>query len=260
MTETNTLNIEDANKLVLEHKGWAESIAKSVARGWNVNWQSDGLDGAAMEALIFCSRRYDPTMGVPFKSYARRRIHEASTESAKKSKGWQKDSRTSKRTERLARAISAELFELYPQMRSGVLPAEDDSEKGVRVGIQQLLISACLVSTQKSISDMPPDEVSDFMNLADKISEIEPIHQLLMWKVYWEGYSLRGLATEWNTDELNVIREHKVILAYLQKRMAAGNKVNIPRIRPGLTDANISQKNNEHYGIFTKKLREAKNG
>lgn len=260
MSKKQVLTQEEANKLVLEHQSWAEAIAKSVARGWNVHWQSEGLDGAAMEALIFCSRRYDPEMGVPFKSYARRRIHEASTESARKSKGWQKDAKTSKRTQRLARAISADLFEMFPQLRSGVIPGDDDNDKGVRVGIQQLLISACVISTKHGMDSVSPDDATEFMNLANELSTMEPLHQLLMWKSYWEGYSLRGIASEWETDELNVIREHKVILTYLQKAFATGREVNIPRVRPGLTDANITLKDTEQYGIFSKKIGEADYG
>lgn len=248
------LTQDEANELVLEHKIWAEKIARSVARGWNVDWQSDGLDGAAMEALIFCSRRYNPSMGVPFKSYARRRIHEASTEAARKSKSWQKNSRTSKRTERLARAISAELFHLFPQLRSGVMPAEDDSDEGIRVGIQQLLISACVISTKNAVTGSSPEESTEFKNMANKLAELEKIHQTLMFKIYWEGYSLRGLATEWSTDELNVIREHKVILEYLQKTFASGKDLAPPRIRPGLQDVDLQLQGDEQYGIFSKEL------
>ena len=254
MSEKNTLSIEEANQLVLEFQDWAERIARSVARGWNVHWKTDGLDGAAMEALIFCSRRYDPTIGVPFKSYARRRIHEASTEAARKSKSWEKDSRTSKRTERLARAISAELFEVFPSVRSGVLPGDDNSEGSARVGIQQLLIGACLIATKQGMASGSPDEATDMKSLITVISKMEPIHQLLMWKVYWEGHSLRGVASEWETDELNVIREHKAILAHVQKTFTTGKKLTPLRIRPGLTDANLRQAKNENYGIFSKQI------
>lgn len=256
-TESGTaLSQEEANELVLKHRIWAEKIARSVARGWSVNWELDGLDGAAMEALIFCSRRYNPEMGVPFKSYARRRIHEASTEAARSSKSWQKDSRTSKRTERLARAISAELFDIYPQVRSGILPSDDDSEEGVRVGIQQLLISACVISTKHGMDDVSPDDATEFKNLAIVVKELDPIHQMLMWRVYWEGVSLRGVADEWETDELNVIREHKVLIEWIKKRFVTGKYLDPPRVRPGLRDASLTQSKHEHYGIFSKKAKE----
>ena len=49
---------ELVNRLVQEHMGWATSIAKAVARAWNMDWQLDGLDGGAYEALLFCARRF----------------------------------------------------------------------------------------------------------------------------------------------------------------------------------------------------------
>ena len=96
MSETNPYAEHEAGSeklvelLVEENAGWAASIARSVARAWNMDWQLDGLDGGAYEGLLFCARRYDPTLGVPFRAYARRRIHEASTEEARKSKNWKK--------------------------------------------------------------------------------------------------------------------------------------------------------------------------
>jgi len=78
-------------KIAEDNRDWAMSIAKSVARAWNLNWQTDGLDGGAYEALLFCAKRFDPTLGVPFRAYARRRIHEACTAEARESKDWQFD-------------------------------------------------------------------------------------------------------------------------------------------------------------------------
>lgn len=254
MGKSEEVSNEAANQLVLEFKSWAEGIAKSVARGWHLDWQADALDGAAMEALIFCSRRFDSSMGVPFKSYARKRIHEAATEAAKKSKSWQKDSRESKRTKRLARAISAELFAIFPQLHAGSIPSENDGEEASRVGIQQLLISACLISTKHGVQSASPHEAMEFKNLARELSELEPLHQQIMWMAYWEGHSLRNIAEEWNTDELNVIREHKAILEYLQKTISSGKDVTPPKLRPGLQESSLTQKKDSRFGIFTKNI------
>lgn len=101
-------------RLVEEHAGWAEAIARSVARAWNLDWQLDGLDGGAYEALLFCSRRFDPQLGVPFRAYARKRIHEATTEEARKSKSWQRGVGANTQAEQDAREISYKLFDLFP--------------------------------------------------------------------------------------------------------------------------------------------------
>ena len=79
---------EIINEIVTDHMGWAQAIARSVARSWNLDWQTDGLDGGAYEGLVFCAQRFDPDRGIPFRGYARRRIHESSTEEARRSKKW----------------------------------------------------------------------------------------------------------------------------------------------------------------------------
>ena len=253
--EEGKLSIEQANELVLEHQGWAISIAKSVARAWSLDYQLDGIDGAALEALIFCSRRFDQSKGVPFKGYARRRIHEASTEAAKKSRGWMKPSTNTKRTERLAREISAELFEIFPQLRSGQLPSPDgDDEGGIRIALQQLLVSASIISTRQGLSSETPEDLTEYKRVVELLNDMEPVHQELLWKVYWEGESLRGVADEWEIDSLNVIREHQVLLEYMQKLYKMGRKVEKPRIRPGLKDLASKFKRDNNIGAFSRMI------
>lgn len=251
------LSIDDANALVVENQGWAESIARSVARAWNLDWRLDGLDGAAMEALIFCSRRFNPTMGVPFKGYARKRIHEASTEAAKKSRGWRKQSPQGKQ-EQQSREISAQLVQIFPELREGQLPSAYDDEQGggdtsdARSSIRQLLVGASLLAA-KQISDSPaPDEMLDYKRMITALVALEPIHQLLLWKVYWEGLSLRNVAADWKTDGLNVIREHKTIVDYLFKHLSLGKQfLTVPKVRPGLKEKSKEMKQRNEKGPFT---------
>lgn len=261
-TEHEVLSREDADKLVLEHQDWCEKIARAVARAWNLDWRMDGLDGAALEALIFCARRYQPARGIPFKGYARKRIHEAATEAARNSKGWNRGSGTQARSERLARAVSAELFDVFPELRAGQMPGMGDSTdkgpSGARLAIQQLLVGASVIAAKQGLAAAQPDEMMDFKKMLMLMVDLEPVHQMLMWLLYWEGYSLRGIADHWETDELNVIREHKVLLDYLLKAMTKGKAPDPPRVRPGLKD--IANKINQdgHAGRFTELLQEVR--
>jgi DNA-directed RNA polymerase specialized sigma subunit len=249
-----TLSQDEIESLVIEHKGWSESIARSVARAWSLDWQLDGLDGAALEALLFCARRFDPARGIPFKGYARKRIHEASTEAARHSRGWTRGSGSQQRTERLAREVSVELFSLFPELRSGMLPGlndDDSGSKGARIAIQQLLIGAAVIATRQSLAETDPDEMLDFKRALVHLNTVEPIHQLLLWKVYWEGISLRGVAAEWDTDELNVIREHKVVLEHVSKQLAKVANVKKPKVRPGLRHVEALLSEEQKRGMFT---------
>lgn len=255
------LSVEDANLLVLEHRGWAESIARSVARAWNMDWKLDGLDGAAMEALIFCARRFQPHRGVPFKGYARKRIHEASTEQAKKSRGWQKGLGAQSKSDQLSREVSSELFVMFPELRMGQLPYPEESGSGaegdVRAAIRHLLVGASIVAAKQSISTATPDDAFDYKRMIVLIGTLLPIHQLLLWRVYWEGQSLRALASEWETDELNVIREHKALLAHLYKGFSKGKSLQSPKVRPGLRHIALKLKRENSRGYFTDMLQKA---
>ena len=253
-SEGQFLSEEDANALVVDHYGWAESIARAVARAWNLDWRLDGLDGAAMEALIFCSRRFDPSRGIPFKGYARRRIHEASTEAARKSKGWSRGVSNKSAAEVKARELSAELYGVFPDLRDGRLPVHESSgndDSDARAAIRELLIGASLVATKQAIATGPlPDELMDYKRVVSVMAVLEPLHQLLLYKVYWDGTSLRTVASEWETDGLNVMREHKVLIAYLQKSLAQGKPAAIPKVRPGLKPLVTKLKTSGSKGPF----------
>lgn len=253
MDQKSLIPVEEANQLVIQHKGWAESIAKNIARSWNLDWQQDGLDGAALEALMFCSRRYDPEFGVPFKSYARKRIHEASAEAARKSKGWRRKSTSAAAAKSLD--LSHRLMGVFPGLRMGQLPMDSDNpdEKlDAREGVRTLLVGASLLLANQASEDAQPDEVLEFKRVVEHLSLLEAIHQMLMWKVYWEGQSMRGVATEWETDELNVIREHKSLLKHLQKSYETGKALTPLRVRPGLKDVALRLKKVIGKGPFSK--------
>lgn len=253
------LTEDQANALVVEHQGWAESIARAVARAWNMDWRLDGLDGAAMEALIFCSRRFDPSRGIPFRGYARKRIHEAATDAARKTKGWLRGSGGRASAEAKAREVSAELYGIFPELRDGYLPTQESSghdDSDTRSAIRELLVGASVIATRQAASTDPlPDELLDYRKMVTVMAALEPTHQWLLYRVYWDGISLRNVAVEWDTDGLNVMREHKVLLLYLQKSMALGRAVQKPKVRPGLKPLVVKFKNEGSKGPFTDVLR-----
>lgn len=249
---SHTLPVEEADQLALEHQGWAESIARSVARAWNMDWRLDGLDGAAMEALLFCARRFDPSRGIPFRGYARKRIHEASTDAARKSRGWKRGLQNPSSEEHRARELSNELFNVFPELRSGELPmVEEGSDSGeVRGAIRQLLVGASIIAAKQS-AIAQPDDLVDYKRLVELMATLDPVHQILMWRVYWEGESMRTVASEWGIDELNVIREHKVLLGFLMKGIQSGKPSPAPKVRPGLRQTAAKLKKDKLMGNFS---------
>ncbi len=257
-TDSTPLSSEEVDQIVLDHRSWAEAIARSVARAWNMDWRLDGLDGAAFEALLFCARRFDPKRGVPFKGYARRRIHEASTEEARKSRSWKAGLGTTSKSEQKAREVSARLFDIFPELREGQLPIIEEGgsdEENVRGAIRSLLIGANIASTYADQESSSPDELVEFKRMITLMASLEPIHQLLLWKTYWEGDSLRQVAGDWETDELNVMREHKTLIGHLFKLMSQKRALERPKVRPGLKDIALKLKRSLGDGPFSDLLK-----
>lgn len=239
--------------LVNEHAGWAEAIARSVARSWNLDWQLDGLDGGAYEALLFCARRFDPKMGVPFRAYARRRIHESSTEEARKSKSWQKGVGTNSPEEQAAREISAHLFHIFPELREGILPeSQDEGEEGLRTTVRQMIASASLIASFHDSGMENPEKVVQYRQLVEVVALLEPVHQQIIWSMYWKGLSMRALADEWSIDELAIIREHQQILQHVFSAINAGRNKPVKKlkVRPGLRTVAQSLRRNKQPPPF----------
>ncbi len=225
--------------IVNENLGWSSAIARSVAKAWNLDWQLDGLDGGAYEALIFCARRFDPNMGVPFRAYARRRIHEAATEEARKSKSWQRGVGASTESEVAAREISYSLFHVFPELREGLLPVAEEGtgdEDGMRRSIRQMLTSASVIAALQGFGSHSAEAAIDFKRLIELIASLESVHQEILWAIYWQGKSMRNLAEEWGIDELNIVREHKALLEHVNEKLSNPNRneTKALKIRPGL--------------------------
>jgi len=248
------LSEDEVAVLVQENMGWAESIARSVARAWNLDWQLDGLDGGAYEALLFCARRFNPDFGVPFKAYARKRIHEAASEEARKSKAWQKGVGSDTPAEQEAREISFQLFEIYPELREGLIPIDESksAEEQIRSTIRQMLASASLVAAFKDGSTNNPETLLEYKRLFEGLATLEPVHQSILWGIYWGGQSMRSLAEEWGIDELTVIREHKEILSFVEQRLS-NPKAKITKklkIRPSLRAVSLQMRKKKDVPPF----------
>lgn len=247
--------------LIQDHLGWATSIAKAVARGWNLDWQIDGLDGGAYEALVFCAKRYDPQIGVPFRGYARRRVHESCTEEARKSKSWQQSTGgEDSEVEIEARELSAKIFDIFPELRDGFLPTAiqgGEEETGIKSSIRQLLTGASLISAFNESATENQENLVDYKRLVELVAELEPVHQDLLWGIYYQGYSLRGLAESWGLDDLSVIREHKEILTFLASKIESKKDRDVEnklKVRRGLKTKVLELKKQKDPGAFSKML------
>lgn len=160
-----------------------------------------------------------------------------------------------------AREVSAQLYGVYPELREGRLPVHEQSgndDADMRAAVRELLVGASIVATRQAVATDPlPDDLIDYRRMVGVMASLEPLHQWLLYKVYWDGLSLRTVASEWDTDGLNVMREHKVLIAYLQKSMAQGKPAPAPKIRPGLKPIMAKLKQEGAKAPFSDALRSA---
>jgi hypothetical protein len=113
-----------------------------------------------------------------------------------------------------------------------------------------------VIATKQAAAEGPlPDELIDYRRMVTVMAALEPTHQWLLYRVYWDGISLRNVAVEWETDGLNVMREHKVLLLYLQKSMALGKPAVKPKVRPGLKPLVMKFQKEGSKGPFSEVLR-----
>ncbi|MCB0340118.1 MAG: hypothetical protein KDD53_10965, partial [Bdellovibrionales bacterium] len=66
---------QESDQLVLDNLSWAKTLANSTLSGQSVtpDYRED-CHAAAMEGLVQAARRYDPSQGIKFRTYAAARI------------------------------------------------------------------------------------------------------------------------------------------------------------------------------------------
>lgn len=69
------------NRLVIEHVGLVKTLALRLAQRVPAQVEVNELVGAGMVGLIDAAGRYQPSLGVPFDAFARRRVHGAMLDS-----------------------------------------------------------------------------------------------------------------------------------------------------------------------------------
>jgi len=69
--------VDERNQLVLAHVGLVKVLALRVSRRVPAQVEVNELIGVGMVGLVDAARRFQPSLGVPFEAFARRRVHGA---------------------------------------------------------------------------------------------------------------------------------------------------------------------------------------
>jgi RNA polymerase sigma factor for flagellar operon FliA len=73
--------IEERNRLVVQHVGLVKTLARQVAQRVPSQVEVNELVSVGMVGLVDAAGRYQPSLGVPFDAFARRRVHGAMLDS-----------------------------------------------------------------------------------------------------------------------------------------------------------------------------------
>jgi RNA polymerase sigma factor FliA len=73
--------VETSNRLVMAHVGLVKALAIRLAQRIPSHVELNELVSVGMVGLIEAARRYQPSLGVPFDAFARRRVHGAMVDS-----------------------------------------------------------------------------------------------------------------------------------------------------------------------------------
>jgi RNA polymerase sigma factor for flagellar operon FliA len=75
------VNLEDCNRLVLDHVELVKTLAARLAHRVPAHIEFNELVSVGMMGLVEAARRFKPALGVPFDAFARRRVHGAMVDS-----------------------------------------------------------------------------------------------------------------------------------------------------------------------------------
>jgi RNA polymerase sigma factor for flagellar operon FliA len=79
--------LDERNRLVVTHVGLVKSIAWRLSRRVPSQVEMNELMSVGMIGLVDAAGRYQPSLGVPFEAYARRRVHGAMLDSLRQLDG-----------------------------------------------------------------------------------------------------------------------------------------------------------------------------
>lgn len=163
-TETGASASYDPNEVVVENLELVGQLVQQVASRYPRHVDRSELWGAGVLGLVEASRRFDPSMGIPFARYAAIRVKGAIVDSTR-SRDW-----TSRRVRRQIREVEAAASSLRGEGKSA-----DDEELAALVGcpVERIreLRNKAETAALLSLDWSPDDELEP---LAERVVETDP--------------------------------------------------------------------------------------
>lgn len=173
----------------------------------------EDLRGVAYEALVRAARRFDPSRGIPFRAFARQRIHWALVDyQRREDRAYRRAKRASQKVERLSALQHLAPSGLGPDCVNNPLR---EAKERARVLEMEKWVSAlhegpALASRQEG-RDNDPKVV-----LEPLLRALNPAERRLLAALYREGLSLSQYARRHGISHSTASRRHAAILRRLR--------------------------------------------
>jgi RNA polymerase sigma factor for flagellar operon FliA len=222
-------------KLTPEQQRWVEraapkvrALARSLAPS-TPHASLDELESAGLEGLVQAALRFDPTAGVPFRSFAHYRVRGAMIDAAREAAP---AIRRRSRAMKLLHATQA----LLEQAQKRQPRAEDGDPRSLAEKVQAAADLVARTTAAVIMSKLPPrapdsvvapDDDAEAVLLAAEergllgrvLQESEDEDRALIEAVYFRGLSMAEYAAQIGRNKSTVSRHHARVMDRLAKRM-----------------------------------------
>ena len=204
---------ESHDQLIKDHVPYAQKLAAKVRRMLVLPRHIDQQDvqGFALIGLVEAAQRYDPLRGIPFTTFAYRRIVGAGINGLAELRTIDAEVRHRARRAELAHSLSPEPDAAVPEDPEGQMRA-------LRTGIGSIAASLAIYDTQ-AMPEFGPADSAAYRELVEHVLagiESLPSEQSdVVRRLYFREQTMTTAAQELGVDKATVSRRHRRALAAL---------------------------------------------
>ncbi len=229
--------LEERNQLVVEHIGLVKSIARRMAQRVPSQVEVSELMGVGMIGLVDAAGRYEPSLGVPFEAYARRRVHGAMLDSLRRLDGVPRAAR------RRRREVDAAIGRLRHELQRE--PTEDEIAQALHLSREEYERALRQVQLAEAASVRPIEPGADDASLLEFAVDPEDGPQVRLERAELKQHLARAIA------ELPD-RERQILALYYQEELSLAEIGEVI----GVGESRVSQLRTQAIARLRTRLRE----
>jgi len=230
--------LRQRNQLVVQHIGLVKSIARRMAQRVPSQVEVSELMGVGMIGLVDAAGRYEPSLGVPFEAYARRRVHGAMLDSLRRLDG------VPRAVRRQRREVDAAISRLRHELQRE--PTEEEIAQALHLSPEEYERALRQVQLAEAASVRPIDSgAGDASSLLEFAVDPEEGPQVRLERAELKQHLARAIA------ELPD-RERQILALYYQEELSLAEIGEVI----GVGESRVSQLRTQAIARLRTRLRE----